>query len=267
MTAMDIREEKNALRREMKLRLAARNNAANAASASNIAAVARHLAELSALSNAQNLLIYLALPSEFPTRALLPGLFLNRQASAQAPPKEAQNEPRNIIIPWCDGENIELFLLLSPRFAKTDHSIKTPQTTNFAEIVQNTQDSAEWQNQLKNYDQKLSAGSFGILEPKPELRRLPIHQFSPEDLDAVLVPGLAFDRTGGRLGRGKGYYDRFFQKLPKKTLLIGLAFDEQVVERVPLEPHDRKIDLLVTPGGVWNASPFLNRGGNFPNRP
>jgi 5-formyltetrahydrofolate cyclo-ligase len=65
-------------------------------------------------------------------------------------------------------------------------------------------------------------------------------------LDAVVVPGLAFDRSGRRLGRGAGYYDRLLVRLGPRTRAIGCGFAWQVVERVPTEGHDRRVDAVVT---------------------
>lgn len=73
---------------------------------------------------------------------------------------------------------------------------------------------------------------------------------SVESLDLVLVPGVAFDRRGGRLGYGGGYYDRFLPRLRSGTITIGLAYDLQLVEQVPTETHDVPLDLLVTETGV-----------------
>jgi 5-formyltetrahydrofolate cyclo-ligase len=87
----------------------------------------------------------------------------------------------------------------------------------------------------------LDAGTFGLMEPQatqPEL--LP---------DLVLVPLLAFDRQGGRLGYGKGYYDRTLAKLragPRPPVAIGLAFADLEVEHVPTGPHDAALDAVVT---------------------
>ncbi len=66
------------------------------------------------------------------------------------------------------------------------------------------------------------------------------------EIDLVVVPALAFDRSGNRLGRGGGLYDRFLAEPDVKALLCGLAFDEQVVDELPAEHHDRPVDLLVT---------------------
>lgn len=70
------------------------------------------------------------------------------------------------------------------------------------------------------------------------------------DLDVILVPGLAFDKEGHRLGRGKGYYDRALFQLKaegKKPVIVGLAMDEQIVAQVPYEKHDVPMDYLCTP--------------------
>jgi len=74
------------------------------------------------------------------------------------------------------------------------------------------------------------------------------HPTEPMDLstiDVIIVPGLAFDREGGRLGRGGGYYDRFLASIPT-TPVVGVAFHELVVNRVAMESHDRCVDWLVT---------------------
>lgn len=71
---------------------------------------------------------------------------------------------------------------------------------------------------------------------------------APGSLCAILVPGLAFDRRGGRLGRGGGFYDRYLERLgsARAPTLIGVCFEAQVTDRVPMESHDRTVDLVVT---------------------
>jgi len=68
----------------------------------------------------------------------------------------------------------------------------------------------------------------------------------PASIDLVVVPGLAFDPDGGRLGRGGGFYDRFLARTDQRTLRIGIAFDAQIVPLVPREPHDVLMDAVVT---------------------
>lgn len=73
----------------------------------------------------------------------------------------------------------------------------------------------------------------------------------------LLVPGLLFTITGGRLGRGGGYYDRFLQLQPKKNLLkVGLCFESQLTDSLPQEKHDQQVDLIVTERALyWGMTP------------
>ncbi|MDR2705154.1 MAG: 5-formyltetrahydrofolate cyclo-ligase [Planctomycetaceae bacterium] len=92
----------------------------------------------------------------------------------------------------------------------------------------------------------LEPGRFGILEPKQYVRNDFKRHVTPEQLDVVLVPGFAFDKSGNRLGRGKGYYDRFLSQFTSETLLIGLAFECQIVEQVPVDVWDCPVSIVVT---------------------
>ncbi|HAJ57646.1 MAG TPA: 5-formyltetrahydrofolate cyclo-ligase [Candidatus Omnitrophica bacterium] len=95
---------------------------------------------------------------------------------------------------------------------------------------------------LKNFDAELKIGPYGVLHPKEEY----IRPISPETIDLVIVPGLAFDEAGNRLGRGMGYYDRFLSRLPEDTPTVGLAFDFQVIDDFPpLEPHDLAVSKIL----------------------
>jgi len=94
-----------------------------------------------------------------------------------------------------------------------------------------------------DYQRKfLEKGPYGILQPKATNKC----RLSSGDLDVVIVPGIAFDLDGNRLGRGKGYYDRFLYSLPKKVFTIGLAFDFQVFDRLStVESHDISVDKIL----------------------
>lgn len=70
---------------------------------------------------------------------------------------------------------------------------------------------------------------------------------APEKLDLLLVPGLAFDEHCARLGQGGGYYDRYIPQLSGDCMTIGIAFDEQIVEGIPVDKTDRSVDYVVTP--------------------
>jgi 5-formyltetrahydrofolate cyclo-ligase len=86
----------------------------------------------------------------------------------------------------------------------------------------------------------LVTGRFRIREPAPACAAVATEQF-----DLVLVPGVAFDARGHRLGRGKGYYDRLLARTPGRK--CGVAFEEQLVDAVPVEPGDVRVDCIVTP--------------------
>jgi 5-formyltetrahydrofolate cyclo-ligase len=87
----------------------------------------------------------------------------------------------------------------------------------------------------------LARGSFGVLEPTPQaLRPVPLTA-----VDLVLVPGLAFDRLGHRLGHGRGYFDRLLARLPKTTSTVGLCFEFQLLDRLPTRPHDQTVQTVL----------------------
>lgn len=83
-------------------------------------------------------------------------------------------------------------------------------------------------------------------------------EVAPESLDLVVVPGVAFDREGHRLGRGAGYYDRFLSRLSPHTVTAGICFDEQLVDAVPHGEHDRTVDCVITPSQAISASRTSN---------
>jgi 5-formyltetrahydrofolate cyclo-ligase len=94
--------------------------------------------------------------------------------------------------------------------------------------------------QIQDAKSDLQTGHFGIREPSSHCARLPSAR-----LDLILVPGVAFDLICRRLGRGKGYYDQLLGTLHGTT--CGVAFDEQVVEEIPVESHDVRLDCVLTP--------------------
>lgn len=92
---------------------------------------------------------------------------------------------------------------------------------------------------------ELVPAQLGILTPPPER---PAERLRPED--AALVPGLAFDRSGRRLGQGGGFYDRAFAERGSSPLLVGVAFAVQLVDEVPADSRDRPVDAIVTERGL-----------------
>ena len=102
---------------------------------------------------------------------------------------------------------------------------------------------------LESMDE-LTSGEFGILEPSAERRRQPERSVKASSLDLIIVPGVAFDAAGGRLGHGKGYYDRLLGVIAESTVKVGVAFDCQIVASVPTDGHDIAMDIVVTQSKV-----------------
>ena len=98
---------------------------------------------------------------------------------------------------------------------------------------------ASW---LIDFDKELRENSQGILEPKEEYRRV----FSPEKIDLIILPGVAFDFMGNRIGRGKGYYDRFLKKVRSSAFKIALAYEIQIVENISVDVHDIPVNKIIT---------------------
>jgi len=120
---------------------------------------------------------------------------------------------KRIIVPWCndDGE-LELFLLESM--------------------------------------DELELGMYSILEPKQELRRLPEKVVQPQEIDLIMVPGVAFDERGGRTGHGKGYYDKLLEHARPDCPLVALAFDCQMFAEIPMQSHDIFMDKVITESAI-----------------
>jgi 5-formyltetrahydrofolate cyclo-ligase len=91
-------------------------------------------------------------------------------------------------------------------------------------------------------DNYLINGPRGILEP--DINRCKI---VPVDcIDLAIIPGVAFDEKGGRIGTGEGYYDRFIPKLSVTTRKVALALECQIIQQVPVESHDKHVDIIIT---------------------
>lgn len=94
--------------------------------------------------------------------------------------------------------------------------------------------------QIENLGTDIEHGQFGIREPHGNCVAVPLNR-----LDLALVPGVAFDLCGRRLGRGKGFYDQLLADVRGTT--CGVAFDEQIVAEIPIEPHDIHLNCILTP--------------------
>ncbi len=96
-------------------------------------------------------------------------------------------------------------------------------------------------SKINDFDSQLKEGEYGILEPKEEY----ITPFSPNDLDLVILPGVAFDEKGNRLGYGGGYYDRLLAG-NLKVDKVAISFEIQVIKEVIVDEHDVSVDRIIT---------------------
>jgi 5-formyltetrahydrofolate cyclo-ligase len=122
-------------------------------------------------------------------------------------------EGRRIVIPYCWGEELALFHVTS-------------------------------------LDQ-LAPRTMQILEPRRELLEMARHEVAPTELDLVIVPGVAFDRRGNRLGYGKGFFDKLLHQVRPGAAKIAVCFECQVVPEIPTLPHDIPMDKVITEETVY----------------
>lgn len=94
--------------------------------------------------------------------------------------------------------------------------------------------------EIRDFPADCASGKFGISEPMRHCPPFPLKQ-----LDLALVPGVGFDPVGFRLGRGQGFYDRLLAGI--NGVKCGVAFDQQIVDRIPGEPHDIRMNCILTP--------------------
>ena len=97
--------------------------------------------------------------------------------------------------------------------------------------------------EVKDLDNDFFSGPFGVMEPDKKKTK----EVAVKEIDVVIVPGLAFDHNKNRLGRGVGFYDRFLKGLEPSTKKIGIAFDFQLLESLPVNlSFDQKVDIIVS---------------------
>jgi 5-formyltetrahydrofolate cyclo-ligase len=105
---------------------------------------------------------------------------------------------------------------------------------------------------LSNMDE-LAVGMYKILEPKAGLRDLPHRRVDVEEVDLIMVPGVAFDRRGGRMGHGFGYYDKLLEHARPDAPLVALAFECQLFPEIPTQDHDIFMDKIITEKTIYEG--------------
>ncbi len=136
------------------------------------------------------------------------------------------------------------FFLTTKSEVMTEEAIRRAQSLG-KEVVVPVIDKGERRiclSKLEDYDQELTMMPHGIPEPKPEYNRcVPLSY-----VDLMILPGVAFDIQGHRLGYGAGYYDRMFRDEVERPLLVALAFEVQIVDDIPVGDHDVRVDKIIT---------------------
>jgi 5-formyltetrahydrofolate cyclo-ligase len=138
------------------------------------------------------------------------------------------------------SRTIMVYLAL-PQEVQTAEIIRAAQHQHTRVVVPVVNGTTLLAVELPRETAQLRRGPYGILEPSSRTACV-----CPAEIDLLIVPGLAFDRQGGRIGFGKGYYDRFLSQLPAMTCACGLAFACQIVPCVPRLPHDICMQYIVT---------------------
>jgi 5-formyltetrahydrofolate cyclo-ligase len=100
---------------------------------------------------------------------------------------------------------------------------------------------------------ELAEGSYQILEPNPALRSDPQKRLDIGQIDLVVVPGVAFDREGSRLGHGQGYYDKLLANARRQTARVALAFECQLFPTLPTAEHDVQMHVIVTERAIYRV--------------
>ena len=107
---------------------------------------------------------------------------------------------------------------------------------------------------------ELAIGMYKILEPREELRARPEKKIRPDELDLIMVPGVAFDRRGARTGHGFGYYDKLLEHSRMDCPLVALAFECQMFPEIPTMPHDIFMDKIITEVAIYDRQIPSRRG-------
>jgi 5-formyltetrahydrofolate cyclo-ligase len=135
---------------------------------------------------------------------------------------------------------------------RTRHALPEALTTGKRIVVPYCVDGELELFWLESMDE-LGLGMYRILEPKADLRNVASKKLQPQDLDLIMVPGVAFDRQGGRTGHGKGYYDKLLEHAKPQTPLVALAFECQLFDEIPMDSHDIYMDKVVTESAVYEG--------------
>jgi 5-formyltetrahydrofolate cyclo-ligase len=176
----------------------------------------------------------------------------NRRAQADKDAVSVSIVDRFMKLPEYAAAQTVMFYVDVRDEARTRHALPEALTTGKRIVVPYCVDGELELFWLESMDE-LELGMYRILEPKAELRTVASKKLQPEDLDLIMVPGVAFDRQGGRTGHGKGYYDKLLEHAKPQTPLVALSFECQLFDEIPMDSHDIYMDKVVTESAVYDG--------------
>lgn len=183
---------------------------------------------------------------------------IREQAHANRKAQENKEELSQAIcrtfarLPECAAAQTVMYYLDVRTEVRTRHSLPAALAGGQRIVVPYCVDGELELFHLTDMDE-LSVGMYKILEPRSDLRELPEKRVDVAELDLIMVPGVAFDRRGGRMGHGFGYYDKLLERARHETPLVALAFECQLFPEIPTQPHDIFMDKIVTEQQVYQC--------------
>jgi 5-formyltetrahydrofolate cyclo-ligase len=159
--------------------------------------------------------VFMALPEYAAARTVMFYVDVRSEVRTRHTLPDALASGKRIVVPYCVNNELELFLL--------------------------------------ERMEELAVGMYKILEPRPELRKLPEKNVVADELDLVMVPGVAFDKSRARMGHGFGYYDKLLQHARPDAPLVALAFECQLFPEIPTQAHDIFMDKIVTEKAIYEG--------------
>ena len=177
---------------------------------------------------------------------------LNRNAQEHKDELSREIVARCMSLPEYQRAKTVLFYIDVRSEVRTRHDLALALTSGKKIVVPYCVDGELELFHLEHNDE-LAIGMYKILEPKEELRKVASKNVDVKEIDLIIVPGVAFDRRGGRTGHGKGYYDKMLEHARLNTPLIALAFECQMFDEIPMQEHDVFMDKVVTEKATYDG--------------
>ncbi len=176
----------------------------------------------------------------------------NRRAQENKDEVSREIVARLMALPEYEAASTVMFYVDVRAEVRTRHDLEGALATGKRIVVPYCVDGELELFHLESMDE-LETGMYKILEPKAELRTVAEKNIPVKELDLIMVPGVAFDREGGRTGHGKGYYDKLLEHARPDTPLVALAFECQMFPEIPMQEHDIYMNRVVTEKAVYDG--------------